>query len=236
MSADVQLSVVVPVFNEERILDTAVRALVSRLAAQPWTHEVLLVENGSVDATWPLAQELAAALAGVRALHLGAPNYGAALRTGIMTARGTYVVCDEIDLGDVGFYVRAVELLRAGVDMVVGSKRHRDSFDERPWLRRTGTAVINGLLRLGVGYRGTDTHGLKAFRRERLLPVVGECVIEHNLFASELVIRAERAGLDVREIPLRLHEIRPPSVGLMRRVPRALADLARLTYHVRSGR
>ena len=93
--------------------------------------------------------------------------------------------------------------------------------------------MINGLLRATVRFQGTDTHGLKAFRRDRLLPVVDSCVIEHNMFASELVIRAARADLDVREIPLRVREIRPPSVGLLRRVPQVLGELARLVYAIR---
>lgn len=117
--------------------------------------------------------------------------------------------------------------------MVIGSKRHPESRDGRPWLRRRGTAVINALLRLTLDFKGTDTHGLKAFNRERVLEVVGACTVEHNLFASELVIRAGLMGLDVREVPLRLKEIRPPSVGLVRRVPHVLQDLGRLIYVIR---
>jgi hypothetical protein len=63
--------------------------------------------------------------------------------------------------------------------------------------------------------------------------VVASCTVEHDLFASELVIRAMRAGLDVREIPLELREIRPPSVHLARRVPRVLGNLAKLIYAIR---
>jgi hypothetical protein len=96
--------------------------------------------------------------------------------------------------------------------------------------------VINLLLRLTLAFEGTDTHGLKAFRRDRLLPVIAQCKVEHNLFASELVIRAARAGLSVREIPLRLREIRPPSVGLLHRVPQVLGDLAKLVYIIRIKR
>jgi hypothetical protein len=113
---------------------------------------------------------------------------------------------------------------------VIGSKRHPGSRDRRPLVRRAGTAAVTLLLRLTLGFRGTDTHGLKVLRRARLLPVARACVVEHDLFASELVVRASRAGLDVRELPLDLHEIRPPSVGLWRRVPRVLRDIARLVY------
>ena len=59
-----------------------------------------------------------------------------------------------------------------------------------------------------LGFEGTDTHGLKAFLREPLLPISQACVVEKDVFASEFVIRAYRAGLRVREIPVRVLEKR----------------------------
>lgn len=233
MTAAPRISVVIPIYDEEAILETAVRALTDRLAKEPWSFELLLAENGSTDDTASIAHALQSEIEQLRVLHISEPNYGRALRDGIRWARGTYVICDEIDLGDVDFYRRAIDELDAGADLVVGSKRHPQSHDARPWLRRQGTMVINTLLRASLRYNGTDTHGLKAFRRTRLLPVVESCIVEHDLFASELVVRADRQGLDVRELPLRLREIRPPSVGLMRRVPKVLGDLARLVYAIR---
>jgi glycosyltransferase AglD len=222
------LSIVIPIYNEEAILETAVRGLVSKLDQTSYDYELVLSENGSSDATSDIAERLALELPRIRILHSPAPNYGRALRAGIEQARGKFVICDEIDLGDMDFYKRAMSVLDAGADLVVGSKRHPDSDDTRPLLRKAGTAVITGLLRISVGFKGTDTHGLKALRREALLPIVAQCVVEHDLFASELVVRAARSGLDVHEIPLRVREIRPPSIHLVQRVPRVLKNLARL--------
>ena len=92
------------------------------------------------------------------------------------------------------------------------------------------------LLRIFLGFRGTDTHGLKAFHRERLLDVVKSCVVNRDLFASEFVIRSERGDFRVHEIPISLEEKRPPSVNLVRRVPHVLANLARLVWVIRMGR
>jgi hypothetical protein len=93
--------------------------------------------------------------------------------------------------------------------------------------------VHNGILRLLLGFQGTDTHGLKAFRRERLLPVVQACVVDRDVFASELVIRAWRAGLRVLEIPIELREKRKPTVDLYKRVPNVLKQVAKLVWVVR---
>ena len=146
------------------------------------------------------------------------------------------MICDEIDLCDTDFYRRALSLLESQqADFVVGSKVLEASSDERPFMRHFATLVINGMLRVLVGFHGTDTHGLKAFDRRALLPIVEACVIDRDLFASELVIRAGRAGLHVIEIPVRLHEKRPPAINLVRRVPHVLGGLARLTYAIRFG-
>lgn len=227
------VSVVIPVHDEALILECAVRRLHAALVHLGRPFELVLAENGSVDDTAALGLRLADELGSMRLVRVPEANYGRALRAGLEAARGDVVVCDEIDLGDVDFYARALPLIDGGADLVVGSKRHPASRDRRPLVRRAGTAAVNLLLRLSLGFRGTDTHGPKVMRRARLLPVARACAVEHDLFASELVVRAARAGLDVRELPLDLREIRPPSVGLWRRVPRALRDVARLVYVIR---
>jgi glycosyltransferase involved in cell wall biosynthesis len=228
------VSVVIPVYNEEGMLREAITELHAELSELGVGHEIIIAENGSVDNTLAIGGKLAEELAEVSVFSSPEPNYGAALREGILRARGEFVMCDEIDLCDVDFHQRALEHLEHGdADMVVGSKAMKGAHDERPVLRRVATRVINGMLRVAVDFRGTDTHGLKAFRRELLLPVVERCVVDKDLFASEFVIRAGREGLRVIEIPIRVAEKRRPAINLVRRVPRVLRDLAKLTYAIR---
>lgn len=230
------LSIIIPVYNEEALLATAVHDLVTRLQEIPLVWEVIISENGSRDRTLEIAQSLSKKLRNVRVIHTDEPNYGLALRRGILEARGAICICDEIDICDTNFHRRAIEILTAdGADMVVGSKRHPQSRDRRPFIRRFATLVINLLLRVLLGFHGTDTHGLKAFRRKTLLPIVEQCVVDKDLFASELVIRAERAGLRVVEVPLDIAEKRPPSINLFRRVPNVLKNLWRLFKVIRLG-
>jgi glycosyltransferase involved in cell wall biosynthesis len=230
------LSIVIPVYNEEGILHAAVVDLVSRLSELHWSYEILLAENGSRDRTVAIAEELARKFPEVKVHSLGTPNYGKALRQGILRARGEFIMCDEIDLCDTDFYQRALDLLEADqADLVVGSKVMSGAEDRRPWVRHAATLVINGMLRVLVDFRGTDTHGLKAFRRDRLVPVADACVVDRDLFASEFVIRAQRMGRRVVEIPVHIVEKRPPTINLFKRVPKVLRDIARLTYAIRLG-
>jgi hypothetical protein len=117
--------------------------------------------------------------------------------------------------------------------MVIGSKLIEGAQDDRPWARHAASQLYSGLLRAALGFRGTDTHGLKAFVRERLLPIARACIVDRDVFASEFVIRAHRAGLRVEEIPVRVLEKRRPSINLTRRVPNVLRSLARLTWAIR---
>mgnify|MGYP002632201663 CR=1 FL=1 len=229
-----ELSVVIPCYNEEAIIGGAVEGLHAGLVNLGRPFEIIISENGSKDDTRAIAGRLAEKFAEVRVLQSDEPNYGKALRRGIESSLGTFVLCEEIDLCDLDFHSRALVLLDADqADLVVGSKAHPDADDQRPLVRRTATHVISGLLRVLLGFKGTDTHGLKAFRRDSLLDTLDRCVVDRDLFASEMVIRAQRYRLRVVEIPITIQEKRPPSIHLFQRVPNVLKNLAKLVYVVR---
>jgi glycosyltransferase involved in cell wall biosynthesis len=234
-----RISIVIPVYNEEAILHAAVVDLRERLAPLGWTYEVILAENGSKDRTVEIGQELATkygegSSGAVKMISMGEPNYGKALKQGILLSRGEVVICDEIDLCDVDFHRRAVEILETGeADLVIGSKLAAGAEDDRPAIRHVASMAYSTMLKVLLGFRGTDTHGLKAFRRTALLDVVRSCLVDKDVFASELVIRADRGGVRTREIPVRVIEKRPPSINLFKRVPNVLKNVAKLTYAIR---
>lgn len=237
MTSAPKVSIVIPVYNEEAILHAAVVDLRERLADFEPDHEIVLAENGSHDATREVAEELSRRYPQVRVLCTGEPNYGRALREGILAARGEFVICEEIDLCDGAFHRAALADLRSGrADLVIGSKLLGESNDQRPVIRHLASLGYNLLLRVLLGFAGTDTHGLKAFRRSVLEPVVRACLVDRDVFASELVIRAYRSEVRVIEIPVRVMEKRPPSINLFKRVPNVLSNLARLTWAIRLQR
>jgi glycosyltransferase involved in cell wall biosynthesis len=233
-AAKPHVSIVIPVYNEEGILRGSVLELREKLRPFGFSYELVLCENGSRDRTVEIGKEIEADFPEVRMISIGQPNYGLAMKTGILAARGDVVICDEIDLCDTEFYARALALLeRTDTDLVVGSKAMVGSNDQRPWVRRVGTRVYNGLLRAVCNYRGTDTHGLKAFKREVLLETAERCVLDRDVFASEFVIRAHREKKKVVEIPFAVHEKRPPSINLLKRVPHVIKSVAKLAMSVR---
>ncbi len=234
--ASCDISVVIPIYNEEAILQSAVESLLENMASRfpDLTFEIILAQNGSRDSTLDIARRLEASHENIRTISIDRPNYGAALRRGIIESLGKWVICDEIDLCDTDFHARAIDILKKNkADLVVGSKAMAGANDRRPLMRRAATKIINGMLRIMLGFTGTDTHGLKAFHRETLLRTAENCVVDKDLFASEFVIRAERSGIIVKEIPVEVAEKRPPSVDLVRRVPNVLKNMVLLFYALR---
>lgn len=223
-------SVVIPVCNEASVIKPALERLRHGLTSLKIQFEIILAENGSRDETRLVAAKVARQWAEVSWVCLPEANYGAALKQGIAAAKGRFVACDEIDLCDVGFHRVAWERLRTGdVDMVLGSKTMRGAEDRRPLGRRVATHVYHRLLRILVGLEGSDTHGLKAFRADVTAPIIATCVVEHDVFTSELVVRSERAGLRIEEIPVQIAERRPTPVKLWQRIPKATRHLAVLS-------
>lgn len=221
------VSVVVPVHNEAAYLAEAIPRLFGELAAVAAPLEVILAENGSTDGTAEKAEELAAHYPALTVLRLSEPDYGAAMRAGFAAGRGEWRVNFDIDYFSGSFVATVVET-GDDADLILASKRAAGASDERTVLRRFATRVFNLLLWIGFRSRVSDTHGIKAVRAtvvDDLMPAVRS---NKDLFDTELVLRAERAGYRIREVPARVVEERATAQGLLKRVPRTVLGLARL--------
>ena len=224
------LTVVLPAHNEAGMLEESVREVTAGLRGQSRSFEIVVVENGSGDDTAAIANRLAGEIPELRALSLPEPDYGRALRAGLLAAVGDVVVNFDVDFCDLGFLERAVPMVEApgGPAVVVGSKRTAGSDDTRTWQRRMVTTIFSSLLRYGFGLSVSDTHGVKALRREALAPLARHCRFGQDLFDTELILRAERAGLRSAEIPVEVIEKRPARSSIRARIPRTIKGLVAL--------
>ncbi len=237
--ASFEITVVIPAYNEALIIERTLAELLAGLRTRGERFEVVIVENGSTDGTLRQARAIAEANAEVRVVRLEVADYGNALREGMLQAAGELVVNFDCDYYDLTFLGRAVDRLRSPVRppaMVVGSKRAPDAHDRRPLSRRLVTAAFSTILRAGFGLQVSDTHGMKAMHRAELLPVAQRCRFGRDLFDTELILRAERAGLHVDEMPVDVEERRPARTPLLRRIPRTVVGLARLWLALRRER
>jgi glycosyltransferase involved in cell wall biosynthesis len=225
------ISVVMPAHNEQGYLEPAVKAVIAGLRERNVRFEVIVVENGSTDATAGEADQLARTYPESRMINTPEADYGHALRTGFLAARGDLVVNFDVDFVDLGFLDEARRVLSdEAIVAVIGSKRAAGATDERNPGRKLITTVFTLILRHGFGLRASDTHGLKALRRACLEPLVRQCRFGKDIFDTELILRAERAGLRLVEVPVAVADQRPPRTPIATRIPRTLLGLGRLRW------
>lgn len=215
------VTVVVPVHNEAGYIEHALPRLIAELEQVDAEVVVLVAENGSTDGTPDLVEQMMADHAIIQLLQLPDPNYGAAIRAGFASASSDWVVVFDIDYFSGSFLAAALDE-RDRSDIVVGSKRAPGSDDRRPLLRRSATWTLNFLLRLLLGLQASDTHGMKAIRRTVVEQVIDDVVSTKDLFDTELVLRAERAGFRVVELPVVVEEERESKTKIWQRIPRTL--------------
>jgi hypothetical protein len=197
----VVVSVVIPCLNEEGNIERCVRRARSVMEEARIPGEVVVVDNDSDDAS----AELAAA-AGARVVHEPRRGYGSAYLAGLAAARGRYIVMADADLTyDFGEIPRFVEHLDDGAELVMGDRMDNIHPGAMPWLHRyVGNPVLTGVLNLFFRTGVSDAHcGMRAIRRE-VLPRL-DLRTTGMEFASEMVIRAAKEKLEIREFPIQYH-------------------------------
>ena len=224
MTSPITMSLVIPVYNEAGFLAGALEKLYAELEHVDAEINVILAENGSTDTTAELGRKLSEQYPRLSVLQLPEPDYGGAMRAGFLAAGGDWVVTSDIDYFSGPFMTRVVELADEA-DVVIASKRDPESDDRRSPIRRLGTWTFNHLLRFVLGSKVSDTHGIKALRREVVADVAADVISTQDLFDTELVIRAERKGWRIKELPIVVEEQRATKSSLIRRIPRTLRGL-----------
>jgi glycosyltransferase involved in cell wall biosynthesis len=196
------VSVVIPCLNEAETIATCIRKARRSMERDNLDGEVIVVDNGSTDHS-----DLIAAEEGARVINESKRGYGNAYQTGFAAAHGRYIVmADGDDTYDFDLVGKFVEPLAAGADMVMGSRLkgtiHKGAM---PALHRyVGNPILTGILNLFYRSGVSDAHcGMRAFKRDALERL--DLRMPGMEFASEMVIRASKAGLRIEEIPIEYH-------------------------------
>jgi glycosyltransferase involved in cell wall biosynthesis len=199
---DVRLvSVVIPCLNEAGTIAECVHRARTVLDANNTTGEIIVVDNGSDDGSGQLA-----ASAGAFVVRESERGYGSAYLAGFRAARGRYIVMADADLTyDFNEIPRFVAELEDGADMVIGNRMQNIHPGAMPWHHRyIGNPVLSGVLNLLFRSGVDDVHcGMRALRRD-LLPRL-DLRTTGMEFASEMVIRASKEHLTVRQFAIEYH-------------------------------
>jgi hypothetical protein len=196
-----KVSVVIPCLNEAENIEACVRRAVAVLAEHDIPGEVIVADNASEDGS----PELAAA-AGARVVHEPRRGYGSAYLAGFEAAQGDYIVMADADMTyDWNEIPRFVEHLDAGGELVMGDRMDNIQPGAMPWLHRyVGNPILSGILNFFFRTGVRDAHcGMRALRRD-VLPRL-DLRTTGMEFASEMVIRAAKERMDIRQFPIEYH-------------------------------
>src|SRR5829696_5209691 len=205
------LSVIIPAYNEAARLGKTLRAVVDYLRQSAPDAEVIVVDDGSSDETAPLARQVFNESRDLRTAVLSYKSNlgkGRAVRLGLLAARGDVALFSDADLSTpISEAPKLIEpILNGQCDLAFGSR----ALDRRligvhqPWRREQGGRVFNLAVRLATGLPFWDTQcGFKAFRMNVCRPLVEAATIDRFGFDVELLYLAFRAGLKLKEVPVR---------------------------------
>ena len=201
---NVQVSVVLPAYNEVNYLQPAVEKTIQTLSLFTQSYEVLIAEDGSTDGTAERSKELAQQNPKVRHIHrekrLGR---GTALNNAFKHSSGEVLVYMDLDLAtDLKYLKPLVEAITVeGYDFSTGSRMLRESKAERTVSRSISSKTYNFLVRRILGSKLHDHQcGFKAFKREPLMQIMDKVEATHWFWDTEIMVRAQRTGYKVKEI------------------------------------
>ena len=195
------VSVVIPCLNEAENIEACVAQARAALERNGISGEVLVADNDSDDGSPALAEA-----AGSRVVHEPRRGYGSAYLAGFAAARGEFIVMGDADLTyDFDEIPRFVAELQDGADMVIGDRMENIHPGAMPWLHRyIGNPLLSGFLNLLFRTGISDAHcGMRALRTDTLAQL--DLRTTGMEFASEMVIRAAKEDLDIRQFPIEYH-------------------------------
>jgi glycosyltransferase involved in cell wall biosynthesis len=206
MEAETRVTVVFPAYNEVELLQPAVDSVVQALQEFTRSYEIIIAEDGSADGTDKVAAVLAEKYAFVKHIHrekrLGR---GTALKNAFKQSRGEVLVYMDLDLAtDLKHLKPLVDAVESGgYEFATGSRMLEESQVERSGRRSMVSKVYNFMVRAVLGSKLKDHQcGFKAFRREPLMRLLDEVDATHWFWDTEVLVRGQREGYRIKEIPV----------------------------------
>ncbi len=232
-------SVVIPCFNEAARIGETLRLTLDYLTANAPESELIVVNDGSTDATGTIARAILSETNIATRLLENFPNRGkgAAVRSGLLAAREPIGLFFDADLSTPLSEIPKVigAIANGEVDIAIGSRAlDRNLIGIRqPWRREQAGRVFNLLVRVATGLPFWDTQcGFKAFRLDVCRPILEAARVRGFAFDVELLYLAQRAGLRIREIPVRWNHAEGSKVSFFRDSLRMLREVIALRKQV----
>lgn len=240
-AARVDLTVVIPAYNESARIAEPLRRMGAYLAAHHPASELVLADDGSTDDTATVVERLAAEIRLPARVLRSAQNRGKghAVRRGMLAARGTLVLMTDADLSTpIDELARLVDTIHAGADVAIGSRKMAGAVIEahQPWLRESMGRVFTALTRLFVVDVSDVTCGFKLFRHDVAEAVFSRATLDDWSFDAEALFLTRHLGFALVEVPVRWRDAAGTKVSRGRDALRSAIGLARIVANRVRGR
>ena len=189
--------------------------------------EIIFSENGSTDETLTLVKDFSSERPECKVISNDIANYGIALRNGFKEAKNEMIISFDIDYFSEKFLLDSL-CLENKFSAITASKRLSESQDERKIIRRIATNFFVLILKILFQTSMSDTHGMKGIKRSSFEKQIQKVVSTQDLFDTELLLRIERSGENIYEVPAMVNEIRPSVSVIYTRIPRTIYSLIKL--------
>ena len=227
-----KISVVIPMYNESKIIEKTAKTLSAAMSASFDDYEIVFSDDGSTDGCGQQVRELNLPYVRVVGYEKNRGK-GCAVRTGILETAGDIVVFTDADLAyGTDAISQAVQLMAANPSygMLIGSR----NLDEQGYghygrLRRAMSKNYIRMLGLVGGFRLSDSQcGFKAFRREAAKPIFSRATVDGFAFDFEAILRAQKEGIAILEMPVCVINHGDSKIHVLRDSIKMLRDLWRI--------
>src|SRR5277367_5375555 len=235
------LSIIIPAYNESARIGSALEQVLAWVHERKWPAEVIVVNDGSRDATAEIVKRIAARDPTVRLIENPVNRgKGFSVRNGMLHAAGDVMMFTDADLSSPMVETeRLLNAIREGADIAIGSRwldRGRQT-KHQPWYRQMFGRCFNAVTRLVMGLPFADTQcGFKAFRREAAYTVFQLQRIERWGFDPELLFIALKRGYTVREVPVTWGHDERSRISYLKDGAKMLEEMAAIRFNAAAGR
>jgi glycosyltransferase AglD len=215
-----EISIIIPVYNERNKLSQAVEVTMAVLKSLKIDFEIIIAEDGSTDGTCEFASKLASENLMIKHIHsINRQGRGQALRRSIIEAKGEVICYIDVDLATDMSHLPCLiaAISKESYDFATGSRLMPNSDAKRSPKRLIASRSFNWMVRMLLGSKLFDHQcGFKAFRSTSILPLLDEVKDNHWFWDTEILVRAQKHGYRIKEIPVKWNESDSSKVNILK--------------------
>lgn len=236
------ISVVIPVYNEEKRIEKTAEILVSYLRNAVDEYEIVFSNDGSLDSTFEKALKISSENPAVKVVGYNTnKGKGRAVREGVLASSGDIILFTDCDLAYgtdvIGEAVKCFE--ETGADIVTGSRNlNSESYEGYPFIRKVMSKVYFKIIAFASGFKLTDSQcGFKCFKKQAAHDIFSECTINSFAFDLEALMKAQHKGYKIAEMPVKIlhNDNNESKIRMIRDSFKMLGDIAKIKKENKRG-